>query len=1221
MKTPQALRRHLLRHNVFLIVVCFLCVISMASSAFSQSLPQNEIVNLDQATSERVNNNSSKTRLSNGALMKKVSRPDEELLIFKLMMGREILNEVILTYEDLDTEKYYVPLEDMLMAFEFPIEVNQQKGTAEGWFLNDERTFKLDLSKGIAIVNGNEMVLDKIDIENHEDGIYVTLDLLQKWFPVTLDVDFSELAIVLTSLEPLPFEIRAARDQGRDNLGYKVEKETPPLFEGPNPMFTIPVVDINTDTRMERTEEEGSSWQTSYSALFNGIVGYQDVEMSLNDTWDDDDDPDVRLRVGRRSPNNDLISPLGLSEYQFGDVSAKSAPIIASNKTGLGVSLTNRPFGSALDGLSNTITLRGELPVGYQADLKRNGELLSFIDGPNDDGEYVFEEVIVYPGLNTFEIVLYGPQGQTEVKEERIYIGNSNLNEGDFHYDAAITKDLENLFSTRRIEDEDAGENRFSFQGQYGLTGNTSLYGAISSYSLAQNRQDYILLGSNFSYGTVRYNVGGAISSESGKALTARAQGVHLGYRWQVLHNYYDDMLTEKTEQLIIQEAVEHETEVNIAGMVPFVPSLQLPFSLEVKRYQDTQSNERIEWSGRVTKNFDSLRTTTQLNQVLETDQETDTTLNLQLSSRIGADINLRGTATYSIDPEDQLESIGLTGDYSLDDKQNVRLGLTRSGGDEPVHGISGGYSRDLGFADLGTSVSYNDEKDLTASFNMSFSLAYDEAMGARMRSESFTGTGGIKAHVFLDNNNNDIFDEGDEPLSGVKFGGMKLDEGIETDEDGYAVIPHIEAYSRAPITLQATSLKDPFIDAGVDPLNFYIRPSQFAEKTYALKRYGELDGMVYLFKYAKKKEASSINVQVLNSKGEVAAENRTEFDGFLLIQKVPIEDVTVRVDPEQLEKLGYCPVDEQQISLPKEEPFATLEDFVLYPQPGQDPDLLWLKLADHITKEQSIQLANEINDILSISFNEGVDSEFHFPLSIGVEKVNLFHSALPIGDDLEENNVVRGIETSDVIKDIEAQLLDVELPEPEPSIFNDYVTQENEIGIESCLVSLYEPATLYDRVQNHSGSELVEEIQAYFSNVKMKSSGYNCYLNDALYIETHFICEPSIVNEPTISENQTSFTADMAQRLTKEYQEKQAKAQALEHLARETKIKSLTDTKTVMDGKARYDMIYGPFYQEDADKICDALSGFGITCQITNNVTCDDFITFPELSKNDDYY
>jgi hypothetical protein len=72
------------------------------------------------------------------------------------------------------------------------------------------------------------------------------------------------------------------------------------------------------------------------------------------------------------------------------------------------------------------------LPLGWDAELYRNGQLLGYVS-ESLDGRYEFEVPLVY-GNNDLEVVLYGPQGQIRHETQSIPVGFASVAPGKLEY-------------------------------------------------------------------------------------------------------------------------------------------------------------------------------------------------------------------------------------------------------------------------------------------------------------------------------------------------------------------------------------------------------------------------------------------------------------------------------------------------------------------------------------------------------------------------------------------------------------------------------------------------------------------------------------------------------------------------------------------------------------------------------------------------------------------
>ena len=894
-----------------------------------------------------------------------VQRPDDDLLLFSLNLGRVMLLDVLLTYEDLETGQYFVPLSDFVDALEFPISVHPTNGTASGWFMDERRTFSLNLSTGIATIAGKEHTLPPSEIEHHEDGIYVSLKQIQEWFPITADIDFGQLAIVIKSLEPLPIEVRLARDKKREKIrkATRNKRKEYPLDNIKAPAFTYPLINTNTQFTFEKKDNIEKPLTASATTLISGIIAGQDTNISLNKSTASDDGVNIRASIGLKNLNNTLFGVLG-REYKLGDINTRTIPLLTKSASGRGLYYSTMPLNSS-SAQSGTIELRGELPVGYQVDVMRNGQLLGFIEEPDENGEYIFN-LNVFPGLNTFELVFYGPQGQKETREERHYIPTNPIQKGRFGFKTALIQDSTSLFADRSTgTDDDEGKYRVTAEAQYGLSDKSSLYTALVDTSIEGTRQRYGLLRYSRSFKGIRADFSYAHSSESGQSASIRFQSIFRGIRWQIQHDYFNGFASEETLNAGLAGELEHSSNLRLSGLLPLVKNI--PFSFNLDRLSNIEGTTRISWQGRITKNINKIRTTTELKQQIETNRDRKTDITFQIGSRYN-NVSLRGGITYELEPLSVLKNVSLNADWHINNRSSLRLGLRRSGAVNPVHTISLGGSHSFDPIKIGFNMSYDNNDELRALLSSSFSLGKNPYKTSPfMRSKRMAETAMFAPRVFFDKNNNAIFDENDEWMKDVKFSGPRINRTAQTNKDGYVLLAGITPYERGTFQVNTSSLSDPFMRPKTSPQDYILRPGQVVKKDYPIVLVGETDGDIKLIRQGTKLPAQSIAVQIISpTEQTIISTGKSEYDGFIWIQDIPMGDYIARINPEQIKELGYCTPKDQHITLNSEEPFASLDEFLLWPiqQEGKATIMIAQSIPLDRAKELWLTIKPEITDI-----------------------------------------------------------------------------------------------------------------------------------------------------------------------------------------------------------------------------------------------------------------
>ena len=181
-------------------------------------------------------------------------RPDDELYIIALRLDRYVLTDGLVVFYD--GKEVFAPLGAVATLLEFPITVDPFTGTADGWFLDEDRTFHLDLAGPVVQIAGRQRDVDSKEVERHPDDIYVSLNALQDWFPLVLELNFADLAIQVRALEPLPLQERIAREERRRNLRRETERQEGDVIGPEEPWIDWPFVDTSIELSGRRQYEE-----------------------------------------------------------------------------------------------------------------------------------------------------------------------------------------------------------------------------------------------------------------------------------------------------------------------------------------------------------------------------------------------------------------------------------------------------------------------------------------------------------------------------------------------------------------------------------------------------------------------------------------------------------------------------------------------------------------------------------------------------------------------------------------------------------------------------------------------------------------------------------------------------------------------------------------------------------------------------------------------------
>lgn len=399
---------------------------------------------------------------------------DDEPIILELHLARRVLNEAVLVYPREGT--LLVPLGELSRSLKLAIDVDPGAGVAEGWFVREDQTFALNLTRNEVIVNGDTSTLLESDYLQEFDDIYINKTLIEKWFPIDLDLKLSDLTLYVNSRTPLPLEQQIEREKRARNLSNNsTNQATYPLVEGEYQWLSFPLMDITLDTYLD----SDNRWDTDYSVFASGDLAKLTSEFYLAGSISEGSVTSSRWSLGRRHPEDTGI--LGTTEFQIGDVFTPSIEHLSSSSEGRGVYLANTDLSSATE--FDRTTLRGPLTTGWEVELYVNNQLIS-MQTANDrsDGLYEFSDVNLLFGRNEIKLIFYGPEGQQQEQVDAIYIGSEQLSPGKWSYQVGANQadvPVIDLTSVDQYSDPN-GQLHFSTRFEYGVSQNLTMNLAMS---------------------------------------------------------------------------------------------------------------------------------------------------------------------------------------------------------------------------------------------------------------------------------------------------------------------------------------------------------------------------------------------------------------------------------------------------------------------------------------------------------------------------------------------------------------------------------------------------------------------------------------------------------------------------------------------------------------------------------------------------------------------
>jgi len=828
-----------------------------------------------------------------------------EFLLFELRLGEVVLDEAFPGF--LDRGAIVLPLGLLSELLEFAITVDAQAGRADGWFIRDNRLFSLNLRLAEVVLAGKRSSFDPGLLLQEPDDIYVDTRLLSRWFPIDVKVDMPNLRLTLTSREPLPMEERLEREVRRKSL--QAERFIAPDYDRidvPFRMFTPPTVDLSTEYSTDWTPREGSERSLQYNLLATNDLFYMNSELFLAGL-DTDTLTDARIRLDRIDPDGYDIGMLPVRELSVGDVSSPSIPLISSPTLGRGGLISNRPPSQPDE--FDRITLIGELPLGWEVELLRNGILLDFRQS-RADGRYEFTDVQLVFGVNVLRLNFFGPQGQRREEVRQIYVGTDQLSPGEWTYKVSLNEQGERVFSQVGAEAPDPalqGRTRRLFSATRGMTRNLTLGVNLASLPIEDDRTTYAGGNAIWSFGGALWRLDAIDQIEHGWASRLSAQGSLAGFSLFAEHNRFNDYFSERargSEGNLLSEQTKLRAE---GGLLLPVVRRQITFSLQGEREQRQTGDTITTLANRLSGSVARATLSNILNWSLnETTDARDEAVNGQLliGGRIRP-LQLRGEVNYLILPEGELSAGQITAEWPVVRDITGRATIQHTLVPETTTSYTAGYNIRLGQAFVGLNLQYVDTGTVNGLLTVSTSIGPDpQKQRPWMSGTQRAGSGGFRGRAYMDENANGAFDEGDTPLEGIRFLVNNGSSREATDEDGSSYLKGLPSYRVSNVEVDTESLEDPFLTPLTPGISLIARPGSYAEYDFAIVTTGEVDGTVFRVFKDRASPVSGAIVQLVDGQGAIAREVRSAFDGFYLLDFVPPGRYQVRIAPEQQARL-----------------------------------------------------------------------------------------------------------------------------------------------------------------------------------------------------------------------------------------------------------------------------------------------------------------------------
>ncbi|WP_312550156.1 carboxypeptidase-like regulatory domain-containing protein [Massilia sp.] len=828
-----------------------------------------------------------------------VQKSEAALVLLEVRLGSEQLSDAVSAYEL--GRDIYLPLGEMARLLTLAIRVAPEAGRASGYILAEERHFSLDLPARVADLAGRREALDPAQFLVQDEDIYVASRLLARWLPVDLDLDMSGLVLKVRPREQLPLQARLARRRHGSLPGMPGGYVDPgyPRLDTPYRLADVPFVDqtlgFTLDRRGPQHSTDARSTDVSTTTYLTADLLGMEAALYLNRNRRAPS-TGLRLTLGRKDPDAGLLGPLGARSVLVGSVPVPGvANVSLTSAAGDGIALGNRPLDQPAS--YDRHTLQGGLPPGWDVELYYNDALVGLQQsGPS--GMYSFADQPLAYGPNEFRLVFHGPLGQTRVERRSFLLEQTALPRGALFYDLAAHRDAD-------------GQVRALARVEWGAGAHLNLVAGWQRLPLFDAMRSYTSLGLR-SYWSRLIVTADAVRADDGGRLVQLGLKTRIGpIALTASRARLDDFNSEVFRPA--SDPVRIRDEVHAEGVLALGAANVFPLSLQLRRDLLASGAEQRDVQARLSAYRDGTALSNTLRwQSLASGAPNGKTFigtrradgQFQLSRRV-AGVGVAGQLHYTLAPEKQLASAAVSTDWRLGQSYLLNLGATRLFRERELQWTAA-LNKSLGSFGLGVNAFYVNRGAYGLGVQLFMAMGLEPRTARLLReAQPMAGMGAASLRVFVDANQNGVMDEDEEAIKGAGFIVNGACYGARTDAAGLAWLARLPANRHTDIGLDPDTLEDPQWQPQRRGVRIVPRPGKVSQVDFAVSLTGEVDGTTYLAAGGTRRPIGDLRLQLVDAGGKVAATIGSGADGYYVLTGVFPGAYRLRVDPEQLARLG----------------------------------------------------------------------------------------------------------------------------------------------------------------------------------------------------------------------------------------------------------------------------------------------------------------------------
>lgn len=845
-----------------------------------------------------------------------------EPLLLALEVQRVPLDVLISAHESgLDV---LVPLGELFRALGVAVQVEPERGVAEGFFISEARRFRIDVGAREVRCGRQGFPWDSAGIVVHPDDVYVATRLLASWFGLELDVHRQAAVLTVRSSEPLPAQARAERAR---RIQRTLLRDAPDLSDArlvrmPYSLWSSPFIDQEfRSSTVHGDRQHVSPWQSATYATADLL--YMEADFYLHG---DGTDPFAVARggVGRRDPEPVLLGPLHARQFRAGEVGYPGLPMIARSASGPGFLLSNFPLQRPSQ--FGEHTFRGRLASGWDVELYQGDALIAYQES-RLDGTYQFDRVPLSFGFNEFLLVFNGPHGERREAREVFNVGPSLTPAGTLYY-RLVASDVTDATMRAHLETD------------FHVVGNLSGSLALATVGLDDRAHYYAAASVRGFWNHFFAGADFAVDSAGGEVvevgLQARSRRLGVGVRHAESANGFVSEVFRSSLGAIASRTTGH-----LDGQLAPRGPVRIPLQAELTSERLNGDRSLHTWTNRAGLGFGRVSLTHQMRQVVALgpgvplDRDRQNALLLSLHVRRWS---LRGALDYAPGAREGWQDAHLNAEGPAFGGVYAGMGVARDRLANNTRVI----------ADLRTNqgpVGWNARAEVGTKSPLSLSLALSVGLsqeprggGWQAHAQPVARSGAASAQVFLDANGNGTRDAGEEPLSGVGLVVNRAHSSQRTDDRGVLFLSGLPGEEKVELRLATNSLEDPLWVSQFPGLRLVSRPGHTALLDFPVVVSGEVAGTVSVRRAGGTTAAPGVTLELVDvATGVVVKQTATAYDGFFDLLAIPPGRYELRVAASQLRRFGLSVAPSRPMEIAPSGTLLEGVDLLIQPEPITD--------------------------------------------------------------------------------------------------------------------------------------------------------------------------------------------------------------------------------------------------------------------------------------------